>query len=76
MPADTNLRYKLKKAINFPNLKNMKTEKQNRREFLQLSAAGVAALSVMKNADVKDLFKSDTNEELLEITVSELQAKM
>ena len=54
----------------------MKIEKQNRREFLQLGAAGVAALGVMKNTDAKDVFKTDTNEELLEITVSELQAKM
>jgi amidase len=54
----------------------MKIEKQNRREFLQLGAAGVAALSIIKNTDAKDVFKSDTNEELLEITVSELQAKM
>ncbi|HXH71175.1 MAG TPA: amidase [Pyrinomonadaceae bacterium] len=54
----------------------MKTEKQNRREFLQLGAAAVAALSVMKNTDAKDVFKSDTNGELLEITIGELQAKM
>ncbi len=54
----------------------MKIEKQNRREFLQFGAAGVAALSVMKNVNAKDVFKSDTNEELIEITVSELQAKM
>ncbi len=54
----------------------MKIEKQNRREFLQLGAASVAAVSLMKNTDAKDVFKSDTNEELLEITVSELQAKM
>ncbi|HXG83352.1 MAG TPA: hypothetical protein VNI84_04915, partial [Pyrinomonadaceae bacterium] len=54
----------------------MKIEKQNRREFLQLGTAGIAALSVMKNTVAKDVSKSDTNEELLEITVSELQAKM
>jgi amidase len=54
----------------------MKTEKQNRREFLQLGAASVAAVSLMKNTDAKDVFKSDTNEELLEITVTELQTKM
>ncbi len=54
----------------------MKTEKQNRREFLQLGAAGVAALGIMKNTDAKDIFKSDANEELVEITVGELQAKM
>ena len=54
----------------------MKTEKQNRREFLQLGAAGVAALGIMKNTDAKDIFKSDANEELVETTVQELQAKM
>ncbi len=54
----------------------MKTEKQNRREFLQLGAAGIAALSVMKNVNANDVFKSDANEELVETTVHELQAKM
>ncbi|MGI8848775.1 MAG: amidase, partial [Pyrinomonadaceae bacterium] len=54
----------------------MKIEKQNRREFLQLGAAGVAALSVMKEASAKDAFRRDTNEELIEITVGELQVKM
>jgi amidase len=54
----------------------MKPEKQNRREFLQASAAGIAALSIMKNVNAKTVVKSDTNEELIEITVSELQAKM
>jgi len=54
----------------------MKIEKQNRREFLQLGAAGVAALSVMKHTNANDVFKSDTNEELIEVTVGELQAKM
>jgi amidase len=60
----------------------MKTENQNRREFLQLSGAAatgvVAALSVMKNVDAKEgaLTLSDTNEELIETTVGELQARM
>jgi amidase len=54
----------------------MKIEKQNRREFLQLGAAGAAALSVMKNAQAKSVFKSDTNEELIETTVSVVQSKM
>jgi amidase len=54
----------------------MKIEKQNRREFLQSGAAGVAALSLVKNANAKDVFKSDTNGELIEITVRDLQAKM
>jgi amidase len=54
----------------------MKIQKQNRREFLQLGAAGVAALSVMKDTNANDVLRNDTNEELLEITVSELQTKM
>jgi len=56
--------------------KTMKIEKQNRREFLQASAAGIAALSIMKNVNAKSVAESDTNEELIEITISELQAKM
>ncbi len=54
----------------------MKTEKQNRREFLQMGAAGITAASVMKNIKAADVFKSDTNEELIETTVGELQARM
>lgn len=54
----------------------MKIEKQNRREFLQTSAAGIAGLSFMKKVNAKVVFVSDTNEELLEVTVGELQAKM
>ena len=54
----------------------MKTEKQNRREFLQLGAAGIAALSIMKNVSGQNVFKDDTNEELIETTVGELQARM
>ncbi|HXG83268.1 MAG TPA: amidase [Pyrinomonadaceae bacterium] len=54
----------------------MKIEKRNRREFLQASAAAGAALSIMKNVNAKNVFSPDTNEELLEITVGELQSKM
>ena len=54
----------------------MKIEKQNRREFLQLGAAGAATLSIMKNTNANGVFKSDTNEELLEVTISQLQARM
>jgi amidase len=58
------------------NRKLMKIEKPNRREFLQLGAAGAAALSVMKNVYAGVVFKDDTNEELIETTIGELQAKM
>ncbi len=54
----------------------MKTEKPNRREFLQTSAAGIAALSLMKNTNAAENFVSEPNAELEEITVAELQAKM
>jgi amidase len=54
----------------------MKIEKQNRRQFLQLSAAGVAALGATKNSPANEVFKSDTNEELLEVTISQLQTRM
>ncbi len=55
--------------------KIMKNEKPSRRDFLTASAAGVAALSVIKNASARN-FAADTNEELIETTVQELQAKM
>ncbi len=54
----------------------MKTEKQNRREFLRTSAAGVAALSLMKNTKASETSFFEPNTELNEITISELQAKM
>ncbi len=54
----------------------MKTEKQNRREFLQASAAGVAALSLMKNTKAAETSFVEPNAELNEITIGELQSKM
>ncbi len=54
----------------------MKIEKQNRRQFLQIGAAGVAALSVMKNVKAEEKYLPDPNTELNEITIGELQAKM
>jgi len=54
----------------------MKTEKQNRRQFLQLGAAGVAALSVMRNVKAEGKTLPEPNTELNEITIAELQAKM
>ena len=54
----------------------MKTEKQNRRQFLQASAAGAVALSVVKNVEAQTKQFPDPNAELNEITVTELQAKM
>jgi amidase len=56
----------------------MSTEKQNRREFLKSGAAGVLTLGLMKNVDAGaggfSLFAS--SEELNEITIPQLQAKM
>jgi len=54
----------------------MKNEKQNRREFLQTSAAGLAALSLMKNTKAGETLPVEPNTELNEVTVSELQAGM
>ncbi|MBA2620319.1 MAG: amidase [Acidobacteria bacterium] len=57
----------------------MKNEKQNRREFLQRSAAGVTvSLSLLKQlkAEEAQLDFAGTSAELNEITVGELQAKM
>ncbi|MCU1290112.1 MAG: amidase [Acidobacteria bacterium] len=53
----------------------MKTEKQNRREFLQTSAAGIAALSLSKDTLAASA-ALEPNMELNEITISELQAKL
>jgi amidase len=50
----------------------MKTEKTNRREFLQASAAALAALNLIKNADAKP----QTAMQIEEITVSDLQTRM
>ncbi|MGI8787368.1 MAG: amidase [Pyrinomonadaceae bacterium] len=50
--------------------------KQNRREFLQASATIPLALTVMKNVRAKTKNSSAPNDELNEITIGELQAKM
>ena len=54
----------------------MKTEKQNRREFLKSSAIGIAALSLVKTTIAGETFISEPHTELNEITISELQAGM
>jgi amidase len=54
----------------------MKNEKQNRREFLRTGAAGVAALSLMKNTEANETLPLEPHTELNEITINELQAKM
>ena len=50
----------------------MNTNNQNRREFLQLGAAGLTALTFMKNTNAQ----TSSNVPIEEITVSELQNKM
>ena len=50
----------------------MKTEKQNRREFLQFGAAGLTALTFLKNANAQ----MPPDMQIEEITVNELQNKM
>lgn len=50
----------------------MKTEKTNRRKFLQASVAGIAALNLIKNANAKP----QTAMQIEEITVSELQSRI
>ncbi len=54
----------------------MKTENRNRREFLQLGAAGVAAVSIVKNINAEGKSLTEPNIELNEITIAELQTKM
>lgn len=53
----------------------MKKAKQNRREFLQTSAAGIAALSLLKHTNAAET-SFEPNLELSEITIGELQARM
>ncbi len=53
-------------------LKNMKTEKQSRREFLQTGAAGLTALTFMKKTNAQ----TSSNIQIEETTISELQDKM
>ncbi|MGI9034606.1 MAG: amidase family protein, partial [Pyrinomonadaceae bacterium] len=54
----------------------MTTEKQNRRKFLQTSAAGVAVLSLLKNAKAGEIFSAEPYAELDEITITQLQTQM
>lgn len=54
----------------------MKTEKPNRRQFLQTSGVGVTALSLINNVQATSPNFAEPHTELLEITVAELQAKM
>ena len=54
----------------------MKNEKQNRREFFKLSAAGIAAISLIKDANASEVLSFETNFELTETTIGELQTKM
>ncbi len=53
----------------------MKNEKQSRRDFFKSSAIGIAALSLVKNTAGEMIF-FDSNMELNEITIFELQAGM
>jgi amidase len=54
----------------------MRNKKQNRREFLKSGAAGVAALTLVKNAKAGEIAFAETHAEFNEITIAELQAKM
>ncbi len=54
----------------------MSEEKQNRRDFLKLSAAGIAALGMVKSTKASEAVLLKTDFELNEITIAELQAKM
>jgi amidase len=54
----------------------MSHEKQTRREFLQLSVAGVAAFGFMKNVNAIETCFFEASAELNEITVSQLQSAM
>ncbi|MCY7347669.1 MAG: amidase [Pyrinomonadaceae bacterium] len=54
----------------------MKNEKSSRREFLKLSAAGIAALGLVKKATAGENVFAETTLELNETTAFELQAGM
>jgi len=56
----------------------MTKKTQNRREFLKTGAAGLAAITLMRNAKAEiPLFAdADPYPELVEVTIPELQAKM
>ncbi len=54
----------------------MKNEKPNRREFLKLSAAGIAVMNFVKNTNAVENVLAETPLELNESTAFELQAGM
>lgn len=54
----------------------MKTERINRRDFLQITAAGITVLSLMNDSEAVEISAFEPNAELNEITISELQMKM
>ncbi|MEQ1605031.1 MAG: amidase [Pyrinomonadaceae bacterium] len=56
----------------------MNNKNQNRREFLKAGAAGLVAVALFRNAkgELVNFVDSDPFPELVEVTISELQAKM
>jgi len=54
----------------------MNREKHNRRDFLKLGATGITALNLFTNINASPNALLQSNFELEEITISELQAKM
>ncbi|MDQ3374802.1 MAG: amidase [Acidobacteriota bacterium] len=54
----------------------MRQEKQSRREFLKVGAAGITALGFMKNVKADAIAFAEPHAELHEITIARLQAKM
>jgi len=51
---------------------------KNRREFLKSGAAGLAAIALFRNAngEIVSLAEGDPFPELIEVTISQLQAQM
>ena len=56
----------------------MNKKTQNRREFLKTSAAGLAAITLLRNAKGEIMLPTDADPfpELVEVTIGDLQAKM
>ncbi|HLM59852.1 MAG TPA: hypothetical protein VK308_03505, partial [Pyrinomonadaceae bacterium] len=54
----------------------MSKEKQSRREFLKISAAGITTFGFMKNLTAEAGVFGEPHTELNELTIFELQAKM
>lgn len=56
----------------------MNRKSQNRREFLTASAGGLATIALFRNVkgEIVDLAEGDPFPELVEVTISELQARM